>query len=59
LGECPFSCCIDDRKIFAGEQAGRVPLIGDWVAQFILGGTSIGRAALTRFFAIHVFIMPP
>ncbi len=44
--------------VIAAEQAGRVPLIGDFLAQFILGGTVIGGATLSRFFAIHVFIMP-
>ena len=44
--------------IIAAEQAGRVPLIGNWLAQFILGGTTIGGATLSRFFAIHVFLMP-
>ena len=44
--------------VVAAEQAGRVPLIGDWLAQFILGGTTIGGATLSRFFAIHVFLMP-
>ena len=44
--------------VVAAEQAGRVPWIGDWLAKFILGGTTIGGATLSRFFAIHVFVIP-
>ena len=44
--------------VVAAEQAGRVPLIGDWLARFTLGGDTVGGATLNRFFAIHVFIMP-
>jgi ubiquinol-cytochrome c reductase cytochrome b subunit len=44
--------------VVAAEQAGRMPFIGDPVARFVLGGQSVGGATLSRFFAIHVFIMP-
>lgn len=44
--------------VVAAEQAGRVPVIGEWLATFILGGTTIGGATLSRFFAIHVFVIP-
>jgi ubiquinol-cytochrome c reductase cytochrome b subunit len=44
--------------VVAAEQAGRVPLIGNWLATFILGGTTLGGATLSRFFAIHVFLIP-
>ena len=44
--------------VIAAEQAGRIPFIGDWLARFILGGNTIGGATLSRFFAIHVFLIP-
>jgi ubiquinol-cytochrome c reductase cytochrome b subunit len=44
--------------VVAAEQAGRTPFVGKWLAHFLLGGDTVGGATLTRFFAIHVFIMP-
>jgi ubiquinol-cytochrome c reductase cytochrome b subunit len=44
--------------VVAAEQAGRVPLVGDWLARFTLGGGTVGGATLSRFFAIHVFVVP-
>src|SRR3984893_8943128 len=42
----------------AGSMAGRVPVIGPWVAHTMLGGPVIGGDALSRFFALHVFVIP-
>jgi ubiquinol-cytochrome c reductase cytochrome b subunit len=38
--------------------ADRVPLIGEHVARFFLGGDTVGGLTLTRFFAFHVFVFP-
>jgi ubiquinol-cytochrome c reductase cytochrome b subunit len=42
----------------AGSMAGRVPLAGPSVVELLLGGPTIGGAALSRFFALHVFVIP-
>ena len=44
--------------IVAAEQAGRLPYIGDAVAQFILAGQTVGGATLSRFFSIHAWLLP-
>jgi ubiquinol-cytochrome c reductase cytochrome b subunit len=42
----------------AGSMAGRVPGAGPWVVRQLLGGPIIGGDSLSRFFALHVFVIP-
>lgn len=42
----------------AAEQAGRVPLLGEPIARFLIAGKTVGGATLSRFFAFHVFFIP-
>jgi ubiquinol-cytochrome c reductase cytochrome b subunit len=44
--------------LVAAEQAGRVPIIGTALAHFVLAGRTIGAATLSRFYAVHVFLLP-
>ena len=41
-----------------GAMAGRVPLAGPWVVRMLLGGAVISGDSLSRFFALHVFVIP-
>ncbi len=38
--------------------ASRVPLVGPALVSLLLGGPIIGGATLSRFFALHVFVVP-
>src|SRR5438874_754749 len=38
--------------------AGRVPVVGPDVVQLMLGGQVIGGDTLSRFYALHVFVIP-
>ena len=36
----------------------RVPVLGPWIVKLMLGGPIIAGATLSRFFALHVFVIP-
>jgi ubiquinol-cytochrome c reductase cytochrome b subunit len=38
--------------------ASRVPILGPWIVNLLLGDPIIGGATLSRFFALHVFVIP-
>ena len=38
--------------------SGRVPIIGSWAVNLMLGGPIIGGETLSRFFTLHVFVIP-
>ncbi len=38
--------------------AGTVPFIGDFIRRVLLGGDSVSALTLSRFFAIHVWMLP-
>lgn len=35
-----------------------VPLVGPWVAYFLRGGAEVGENTLTRFFILHIGVLP-
>lgn len=52
-----------DQKAYFGTQvaggiAASVPLAGDMQMKLLLGGNDVGQATLSRFFALHVFVLP-
>ncbi len=38
--------------------AGGVPVVGETTKKLILGGSELGNLALTRIYAVHVFVLP-
>src|SRR5262249_27490641 len=52
-----------DQKAYFGTQvaggiAGSIPAIGSQVSQVVLGGNGVGQPTLSRFFSLHVFVLP-
>jgi len=52
-----------DQKAYFGTQvaggiAASVPFAGTTQMQLLLGGKEVGQATLSRFFALHVFVLP-
>jgi ubiquinol-cytochrome c reductase cytochrome b subunit len=37
--------------------ASRVPVVGPWIVNLSVGGADIAGATLSRFFALHVFVI--
>jgi len=42
----------------ATDAAGAVPVVGDFLVEFLRGGPSVGASTLGRFFALHVMGLP-
>lgn len=38
--------------------AGTVPLVGGWMLKLLRGGSELGAVTLTRFYALHVLVLP-
>ncbi|MEI6915533.1 MAG: cytochrome b N-terminal domain-containing protein, partial [Armatimonadota bacterium] len=39
--------------------AGSIPIVGEFIRNVMRGGSTVGTLTLTRFFALHVGILPP
>jgi quinol-cytochrome oxidoreductase complex cytochrome b subunit len=37
---------------------GTAPFLGPWLAQFLRGGQEIGGETLTRFYSLHMLVIP-
>ncbi len=44
--------------VVGAEQIARTPILGPALTELVLAGKTVGGATLTRFFAIHVFLIP-
>jgi len=44
--------------VVGAEQAGRTPVIGNWLGHLILGGDTLNSATIGHIFSVHAFILP-
>ncbi|MBI4395216.1 MAG: cytochrome b N-terminal domain-containing protein, partial [Candidatus Omnitrophica bacterium] len=40
------------------EVAGSIPVVGEWIKTFLRGGDTVAGETLSRFFVVHVIILP-
>ncbi len=40
------------------EIAGSIPIVGEWIKTLLRGGNAVGEETLSRFFVVHVIILP-
>lgn len=44
--------------VVGAEQGARTPIIGQWIAQLLAAGPYVNGTTLTRFYAIHIWLVP-
>jgi ubiquinol-cytochrome c reductase cytochrome b subunit len=44
--------------VVAAHYVGRVPLLGEYLKEFVLAGQTVGGPTLSRFYVFHVLLMP-
>ncbi len=61
-GATGYSLPWDARAFFGTRVAegitGGLPLVGDWMRRWLLGGTEISTLTVSRFYALHVLVTP-
>jgi cytochrome b6 len=62
LGYTGYTLPFDERAFFAlnvgTDMPGAIPVVGEYVLEFLRGGAQVGMHTLNRFFALHVGVLP-
>lgn len=62
LGYSGYTLPFDERAFFAlnvgTDMPGAIPVVGEYILEFLRGGPTVGAHTLNRFFALHVGILP-